>query len=50
MGLSKNERGALKFYVAGNDRNQTNEIIKKEWGAVNFIVAGNERNQTNGIL
>ena len=35
-GLLKNKRGQLNCIVAGNDRAQTNGIIKKWEGAVKF--------------
>ena len=36
--------------MAGNDRTQTNGIIKNENVACNFLDAGNDRTQTNGII
>ena len=36
--------------MAGNDRTQTNGIIKNERGQSNFLVAGIHRTQTNGII
>ena len=38
------------FIVGGNDRTQTNGIIKNERRAINFIVAGNDGTQTKVII
>ena len=50
MGFKKMRGGRKKNLVAGNDRTQTNGIIKNERGAVKCLLAVNGRTQTNGVI
>ena len=36
--------------MAGNDKSQTNGMIKNEMGALKFLVAGYDKTQTNGTI